>query len=364
MSNWFNIFPTSIIVDGYNKSVLLNLSGNDFIELPVLLKNLILSLQKNSIKKVARMHSIKKKEIDDFVNQLCMLKIGFKSDVQVKFRKLNHSVESPYNANTLIFSIDSLNFKMNTSILNYLNIDCLGFHIKVQFDLKELKDFITETVKLMNFNTIQIRFFVSVKKESIEEIIAIHSKITHIILENEMEDKIVFYNDKTILFLNRNYVANKTRFVINLPYYLEAKNFNYQVHKNLIFDSYGNIRFHSNSPITKFHINSITNRKELQLLYKSGIYKNSLKAKKDDIDICKHCEFRYMCVDSRLPIKRNENEWYFDSECNYNPYIAKWQNEDGYKTLEQCGITSNQTGFKINRKKLNAINKELWESDE
>ena len=61
-----------------------------------------------------------------------------------------------------------------------------------------------------------------------------------------------------------------------------------------------------------------------------------------------------------MPKKRHENEYFNEIECNYNPYIAKWNKEDGYKTLAECGISSNKDGFIINRKKINAINKELW----
>jgi hypothetical protein len=107
----------------------------------------------------------------------------------------------------------------------------------------------------------------------------------------------------------------------------------------------------------------LNNEEQLINFINNDINTTLWSAKKDHIDVCKYCEFRYMCLDSRLPIKRKDKEWYFETECNYNPYIAKWQHEKGYKTLEQCGITSNQTGFKLNRKKLNAINKELWGED-
>ena len=33
------------------------------------------------------------------------------------------------------------------------------------------------------------------------------------------------------------------------------------------------------------------------------------------------------------------------------------------KNIDECGITSNQDGFNINRKKINAINKKLWGDD-
>lgn len=77
-------------------------------------------------------------------------------------------------------------------------------------------------------------------------------------------------------------------------------------------------------------------------------------------DVCKDCEFRNMCVDSRPPLKRNSAEHYHASECNYNPYICKWKGEEGYRSLAECGVVSNAEGFSIDHERIAAINAELW----
>ena len=83
---------------------------------------------------------------------------------------------------------------------------------------------------------------------------------------------------------------------------------------------------------------------------------------KEMIDVCRHCEFRHMCVDSVVPEQRENGTWFRPTECNYNPFICKWDNEEGYLTLEQCGVACNAQEFKINKRKLNKINKTLWEN--
>lgn len=84
---------------------------------------------------------------------------------------------------------------------------------------------------------------------------------------------------------------------------------------------------------------------------------------KELCDVCKDCEFRHMCVDNRLPYQRKDGSWYHKTECNYNPYICKWKDEEGYRTLEECGVVSNEKGFSINHEKITAINKTLWEEE-
>lgn len=46
---------------------------------------------------------------------------------------------------------------------------------------------------------------------------------------------------------------------------------------------------------------------------------------KDQIEVCKNCEFRYICPDNRIPLKRKENDYYHQTDCNYDPYKNKWK---------------------------------------
>ena len=98
----------------------------------------------------------------------------------------------------------------------------------------------------------------------------------------------------------------------------------------------------------------------LEAIINSNEFQNLWFSTKEITDICKSCEFRNMCFDNRTPKKRLDNTWYHNTECNYNPYIAKWAGEEGYKTLSECGIISNEDGFSIDEEKIAKINAELW----
>ncbi len=65
---------------------------------------------------------------------------------------------------------------------------------------------------------------------------------------------------------------------------------------------------------------------------------------KDKIDVCKVCEFRHMCTDCRAFIKDPENIYSQPSKCPYNPYIAKWQGEEGYVSVKECGAYTREKG--------------------
>ena len=49
------------------------------------------------------------------------------------------------------------------------------------------------------------------------------------------------------------------------------------------------------------------------------------KLKKDNISVCKECEFRYICPDNRVPIlNKRSNTYAHKTKCNYDPKTTKW----------------------------------------
>lgn len=54
--------------------------------------------------------------------------------------------------------------------------------------------------------------------------------------------------------------------------------------------------------------------------------------------------------------------FYFEYDCNYNPYIGKWEGEDGFMDLNSSGVSIGPDGTIINKKVLNQIIQELYET--
>ena len=52
--------------------------------------------------------------------------------------------------------------------------------------------------------------------------------------------------------------------------------------------------------------------------------KNTGSINKDLIDVCKDCEFRYICTDCRAYIQDKNNIYSKPAKCNYDPYNAEW----------------------------------------
>lgn len=233
--------------------------------------------------------------------------------------------------------------------------------IKFEFSKKILESFYESKIRCIE---IIAEYSDKHTEEEVEELLACNSRIISFSFYHSSCNKIL-YVGKYKQILQRNLVDKlenllersvlPPHLVINIPFYNESVLHNPFYLKKLILDDEGNI--YSNLSVKHIAGNILT-QDVLEVINKSTF--EFVNISKSKIDICKHCEFKNICPDNRIPKKRIDKTWYQQTECNYNPYIAKWNGEKGYKTLIECGISCNEKGFKINKKKLNRINVELW----
>lgn len=80
---------------------------------------------------------------------------------------------------------------------------------------------------------------------------------------------------------------------------------------------------------------------------------------KDKIEVCKDCEYRYICSDCRAYLKNPENIYSQPAKCTYNPYIAKWEGEKDYISVLELGYYNKAGNFVIDKNQVELINSEL-----
>jgi SPASM domain peptide maturase of grasp-with-spasm system len=164
-----------------------------------------------------------------------------------------------------------------------------------------------------------------------------------------------FYTENSISLRDENQVSSDY-FVTNIMLFTESQKYNTYFNRKLCIDSHGDIK---NSPEHNTNFGNVRNVTLNDAIERVG-FKDFWFVHKEMIDVCKDCEFRHMCVDSSVLIKRPDNTWFRRTECNYNPYISKWRHEDGYKTLSECGIDVNSQKFQIDDKQLMKVGQEVW----
>ena len=252
------------------------------------------------------------------------------------------------------------NIDLFEKILNYLE-QAICKHIVLHFiDFLSIEEIKTYINKLLDYN-IQSVIIICQYDE-----IYFSDEFGDLIMELKINKKLFVLNspfeknfEDTMFFTLKekeyNYLKRKNEFVSNISLFSESQLHHTYFNRKLYIGPTGEIK---NAPETEQvfgYIQDIT-EDELKEIISSLHFQKYWFVHKGFIDVCKECEFRHMCVDNRVPIERKSNEWYNSLECNYNPYIGKWEGEKGYLSLADCGVISNEKGFIIDHEKVRKIN--------
>lgn len=112
--------------------------------------------------------------------------------------------------------------------------------------------------------------------------------------------------------------------------FIESHSRNNCLNQKICIDHDGAIK---NCPAMKQIYGYISTDKLIDIVKSSG-FTSVWRITKDNVMVCKDCEFRYVCPDCRVFINNRDNIYSHPLKCKYNPYTAKWEGEDGYTPVE------------------------------
>ncbi len=110
-------------------------------------------------------------------------------------------------------------------------------------------------------------------------------------------------------------------FSTNISSYTESLQFNSCLNRKISVDADGNIK---NCPSMKQAFGNIQDTTLLEATEKQG-FKKLWNITKDQIHVCKDCEFRHICTDCRAYVEDPEDIHSKPLKCGYNPYTGEWQ---------------------------------------
>lgn len=116
-------------------------------------------------------------------------------------------------------------------------------------------------------------------------------------------------------------IVNSSLFSVNIPTYTESLHYNSCLNLKISIDTSGNIR---NCPSMKDSYGNIKDTTLRQALQHPD-FKKYWTISKDQIAVCRDCEFRYTCTDCRAYLEDPGNERSKPLKCGYDPYTGTWQ---------------------------------------
>ncbi len=165
-----------------------------------------------------------------------------------------------------------------------------------------------------------------------EKLIDAYERIKFIQFYNAPDSKVVKeagYNGMGFLTIVEGNTANELHCGVVLPHYFvknvlsfsESQHHNTCLNRKIAIDVEGNIK---NCPSMSQSFGNIRDT-TLQEALDHPDFKKYWNVTKDQISVCKDCEFRHICTDCRAYIENPEDRYSKPLKCGYNPYTCEWE---------------------------------------
>ncbi len=323
MNKIFNLFACCILIKGYRRSLIVDTQRFDTYYIPNdlfdILNNNTEVLTSNNKDNIAQ----------EYLDFLLDNELGFLFDRKDCFPDINLKWESPFPITNAILEIENFeNYNLSNAINQLNEVRCENILIKLygKLNLDDVKSVIG-LIKNKLFKNVDI--LISHNAISLDEVIEF-VRLTPIIrrftLTNSKENKLIQSSEDGMSTINCIKTDGKTSkflkndpsfFNLNVRFISESVNFNNYLNKKISIDKLGYLK---NIPSFKENFGHIDTTKILNVITTKEFTK-FWNITKDNVEICKDCEHRYICpqfitTSDRVKLK--------PSICSYDPYTAKW----------------------------------------
>jgi SPASM domain peptide maturase of grasp-with-spasm system len=340
--NYFKKFSSCVLVKGSQRSLICDLQRQSSDIVP---NDLVVVLEKLETKmKISELFDeygvTNKKTIEEYLEYLVNKEYGFYCDTVEfdMFIDMDLTFNSPSKISDAIIETRKSNSSYFENIILQLeSLGCNTVAIVVYSSLNKIE--ILDILKLFKDTRIKsleitCQFRASLNTDFLRELSKTSGCLTKITFTNSPYAKIDFWDndilfdriwiDKKISSFKHCGVVDTKYFNTNLPKVLESINFNSCLNRKISIDLNGDIK---NCPSMLESYGNI-NYTSLEEAINKPNYKKYWNITKDDISICKDCEFRHICTDCRAYTERTTFKEDIDLskplKCGYNPYTNEW----------------------------------------
>lgn len=343
-SNYLKLYGSCRIVKGKRRSVICDLHKNRFEFIPNSLSEIFDDLRTLNIHKAKK--NISESDLTTFESYIdFLLKHEFvfecsKEEID-NFPDISLDFDYPAHLSNAVIDFD-INSKHDFSIiLKKFLIPSLCRNVQFRFYNKVSLNNLNELLLIISDSFIKsVDFVIKYSDENdsheISKIVNDHKKIRSLILHSAIDNKIIQSESNGRGFIasikeNINSsvhcgVVHSNYFTSNIESFTESLNFNSCLNRKIGIDIHGNIK---NCPSMPEHYGNVKDTSLEEVLIKPG-FKKYWGISKNQIDVCKDCEFRYICRDCRAYTERSSfSEQVIDLnkplKCGYDPYTNKWE---------------------------------------
>lgn len=342
-----------ILVNGANRSVICDLQLQQLHFIPNSLHDLLDEHLGKTIEEIKKYYDNKYDDIiDDYFKYLEEKECVFFTNTPERFPPMNLEWDYPHQLSNAIIDVDSDSDFNISNVLGQLDdLKCKNVQFRFFSQVKK-KQIISILSYLKKNKSIIVSVELYLKsndwtdKNNLFKIYSQYPRLSQFIVYKANFNDIISIGDKNLIYTKQNVDSelhcgkiSMQYFSINLKTFTESKNFNSCLNRKIGIDKKGNIK---NCPSMQKSYGNVKDT-SLKEVVKLEDFTNIWDIKKDQIEICKDCEYRYICTDCRAYRDNPEDVKSKPLKCGYDPYNNQWEewskNPLKNKAIDYYGLT-------------------------
>ncbi|MFT3794694.1 grasp-with-spasm system SPASM domain peptide maturase [Flavobacterium sp.] len=345
----FKLFSNCKIVKGASRALMMDLQKEKSTLIPLDLAEIVERLESGSTIDALKQMYGAAEAIGQYLNFLVSGNYGFlctRADFDL-FPPIDFKFEIPNQISNAIIELNTVDAVFKDTIGQLHGLGCIYVSIVkyAPLSLAEINEIneIMRPIRMVSYE-IHGKYDAALTPELIAGMTEVyHTKIVSLHLHNSPFAKKlevgdigsfdVHYIESDITSFKQCGVVNLKNFYTNIDNLAESLNHNSCLHKKLSIDQFGNIK---NCPATTQSFGNIRDTTLADALRQPD-FKKYWNITKDEIDVCKDCEFRHICTDCRAFTEQPENPYSKPLKCGYSPYTNQWE-EWSTNPLKQSAI--------------------------
>jgi len=331
----FALFACCIPVRGARRSVICDLQRQSFHFIPNGLYEILTEHTGESIAAIQAAYDHRyDEEIDEYFDFLERHELGFWCGDPGRFPAIDLHWESPERITNAILDVDEHSDHDYAKILGQLDdLGCKALEVRCfhRCGVGDLRP-ILEAARYGRLRSIDllIGFGPELTPEALAAVAAEHKRVNSIVVHSAPESHVQPPDPRGVVVAYRTEVIDSPRccgkihpgyFTVNLETFAEGQTYNSCLNRKISVDARGEIKGCPSLPKSYGNVRDVPLHSALAQRDFSALW----SINKDQIAVCKDCEFRYICTDCRAYLSDESDLYSKPSKCNYDPYTAEWQ---------------------------------------
>lgn len=336
-SLYFKLYSNCIPVRGAKRSVICDLQMMRYKYIPDLLLEIIEKSKTLPILDVKATYGNEMdKGIDAYFEKLVKEEWGMFTDMPNSFPDLDLTWEYPGTIANGIIDINKespeFDFKDIFDQLSHLGCTALQLRFFDEVDLERVNSIMNQARNsIFEYVELILNYTPKLTEANLTELFKKNLRIRNILVTGAPENREIIFEELTenvsILYStehvkDKHYcgIVNSGYFEVNLDLFSESQKHNTCLNRKIAIDIDGSIKNCPSLPGTYGNIKTTS----LKEVVEKEQFRKYWNINKDQIEVCRDCEFRYMCTDCRAYLVDDKNLLSKPLKCNYDPYKAEW----------------------------------------